>query len=891
MVEYPVRTIQSVSDDASQHVPANEQPNGFSVLRWAAGFLGLFVVLLVWRWSYLTRPSYEDLAWLWQEASFLADSNFDYYFLWTEEPRADQVTGGGRAYLISIGPTLIAVLMKLSPTTTGVFIVYHLFYFACASALLLMIYGLAKPYTGRLGAFLATLAVLTTPAFSVRIEMIGLDLPMVVIDVVAILLMRRDRYIAATATSLLAYFIKVTSLLVTASIVGYLLLVVIFPTAQSSGSLRRRHLWGLAVATGTLLVEAAIIIGTGMMQIDNRWNPPDYVSAARLTSATLWVPDLVAIFFLALLLTALIGARSVIRVLREGGGWSGLRERLARSLENYEVAWLAWFIVGSTVIAMLQVLFMPRYLTIIVPLLYLIVAILMFRPGRLRLPAIVGLAGLIVFNLLNAHGEFLKPLIDIYGEEFARTNAFSPRASVGLERSLEYRADHKSTIDALKLIETRYGDHTIFADDTYVAYMIKPRLGYVSRPLDTCEVDNYPLAVERYLELTATTADGHRAPPPLFMVGGLAGYTLQGPGADDEILYTDEDEMDVPLIIFRHDWPAVPVPEAEREAWYFDHLCPGEARMQSPLAIELAQQRAKRGEIDRARQTLRIAVDRHPNDIALLAAQVEIIIRGGDLTAGIESCEGILAREPNNAIALGCLASILSQQGVPSVTSVQRSKLTTHDQPAEAKLLVGGSLSNAERAVEAALRRNPDDPSIRFLEAAITLRRGNVAAADRALRTIVRIAPSHAPAQFILGAITFGKGQLDEAAEHLRSALDASPRDHRALALLGTLQLQRGDLDEAAVALEASLAVEPEFAWAHYELGLVGMQQQQLANAEEHLTAAYRLEPKWSNAINALGVLYARSQRPIEARRLFEQCLRWDAGNVGARNSLAALDR
>jgi len=854
-------------------------------MRPAGFFLLTLVVLVVWRWPYLSRPPYEDLAWLWQEANFLAENDFDYHKLWTEEPRADQVVGGGRSYLISIMPTLLATLMKTCRTNDEVFLVYHLVYLACGSAVATMLFNILRPRAGDFGAAMISMAALTTPAFSVRLEQIGMDLPMATVAIASGVLMWRKRYIWAAASSLLAFLIKPTGAIMTAANLAFLA-VAVFSANVVAREVRRVRWRGLAAHAGVLLLEVGLVLGSGMMQIDQRWSPRAEVSVPRLWSAPYWVPDVMILFAVAVI-ASLVGAAIVFGFARRTGQTLSLARQFERIVSHHGVLLLSWLVVLGSLAAMTKVLFMPRYLTLPLPFLYLIVGTLVFSSIRWR-AAGTALFGLVVaLNLTNSHGAFYPSLVEVHGPEFQRTNLFSPRASIALERSLEYRKDHQATIDVMRLLETRFHDRPIFTDDTYYVYLTMPRLGYVHRPLQAYQISDYATAVERFLELTSPKSRTR----PIFVIGGLSGFTVGGPEEGDEILYNDH--QPIPLVAFCKVWPNRTPGEEAREKWYFEHLCPGGRLRQPASAISVAKARLARGDVERARRSLTMALEKFSNHRGLLLTAADAAIRAGKTEEAEKLCDRALRLDRGDLRALGLLATLWALRPAdPTAAATPRHIEPEAGDPADIRrLLRAGRLEETVCACRAGLRLDAANPQLLFLLTAAELRRTDAHEAQRRLQQLVEILPHQQQANLLLAALAARRGKAVAAMDCLTRASCDGPEGYRLRLMRGLVRWQQGLLVEARRDFSQSLVLDNQSSDAHYFLGIIRLQQGQFAEAEAELAESCRLAPEFSDATNALGVVWARTGHPGLARRCFLDAMRYDSSHETARQNLAALQR
>jgi len=831
----------------------------------------VFFALLTWRFPYLTRPPYEDLAWLWQEANFLAEHNFDYYQLWTVEPRADQVIGGGRSYLISIVPTFLAALMKLCRTSEQVFIVYHLIYLACGASVFTIVWSVLRRACGDLVAWLAALAMLLTPAFSVRLEQIGMDLPMATAALISAVFIWRGRYQWAAALSLLAFLIKPTGAIMTAANLG---LLVLFLFADPDTRPRRKVWLGLVSHAVTLGVEVGLILISGMMTIDRRWSPPSHVSVPRLRSAPYWVPDVMVVFAVATVVTLI--AATVWFFARRRDQTQNPPHALAllgQYASQQPIAALSWLVMLGSLLAMTKVLFMPRYLTLSIPFLYLALATLLAGQLSKRGVGAALFSLIIVVNVTNAHGRLYPSLVDVHGPEFERINLFSPRASIALERSFEYRSDHEATIESHRLLEAAYPDAAIFTEDTYYVYLTLPRLGYVDRPLTAYRISDYPAALEKYLELSGPDVESQ----PIFLVGGLSGFLVEGPETAAEILYHDQAE--IPLIAFRQNWSDGLPDRATRERWYFEHLCPSRRLGQRGAALAAAEARLSRGDVDAARISIALGLEKFPNDRELLLVAADASIRKADYETAIDYCERALRLDPAELEAWSLLATA---SNVDIWMADEKTAGLSH-------LLIAGRV---DELLEVVPEKAPNTES-QLVAGAAYLLDEEPARARQVLTDVVEESQGDPWANLLLSAIAIQQTDYDQAIQHLsRIENNESPAVQvRRDVLLGIIHIREGEIESARDAFQAALEHDNESIDARYGLGLIEMKTGRDDEAEAHLSAVREAVPQFSDGVNALGVLLARQGRYAEARQCFLDAVEYQEANETARRNLTSLDR
>lgn len=199
------------------------------------------------------------------------------------------------------------------------------------------------------------------------------------------------------------------------------------------------------------------------------------------------------------------------------------------------------------------------------------------------------------------------------------------------------------------------------------------------------------------------------------------------------------------------------------------------------------------------------------------------------------------------------------------------------------------------------------------------LEAGQVHEALKALETAVKQEPENAEAHFLLGIAYFKTGAYEKARVAFNQTLKLDP--DRAAAVhhnLGALAIQMDDLDTAIAEFQAALALEPDDPDTHYQLGaayllqslpadaliplqdkldlaraeferalelapgkaevLVGLGnvyliEDDLAKATAYLEQAVAAAPTMPEALFALGRLYALTGNTARAREMLQRCL------------------
>lgn len=541
--------------------------------RWAGDFvffLVVFVGLVIGLRVILAAPPYQDQSVGWQEANFLADTGFDFYRLRYVENHWTEREQGCRNYMTSVLPAFWAALMVLLPTTKSVLVAAHLFNLACSSWIVTTTRRLALPFLGRGVAALLGLVVLATPLFLSQTEMVGMDIPMTAAAIQSLALVHRGHLYGALPLAALAFLLKPTGSLITVATIGYLGLSLVFPpecatSAGTAGAARaRRYRLTALLANGLLLaLETAVVLWGG----SKHWSVHDSPSLATLNLSLVpyLCPDLLVVAILAC-----IGSGALLALRIREVGWSRMGQLLEPG-SSAGLVILCLLLAALVVLGVTRVLFIPRYLVLAIPLVYLALGVSLGELSERRW--FVGLlcAGAIGFHLANTDGRFFPslspesaPFVRNVPDADSRSNAF-------LERSREYRREQASAMEACRVIEAAGKERAIFAGNPYTRYLTLPRLGYVTEPLAVRNSNYFEDAIEQYLCVLRTQAAS--AVPPLMVWAGMARVNLPPPEEGDRVLYRDD--LTDPLIVYEKAPPTqVKGTDAVRE-WYLSKTFPG----------------------------------------------------------------------------------------------------------------------------------------------------------------------------------------------------------------------------------------------------------------------------------------------------------------------------
>lgn len=771
-------------------------------------FLALLAFLLVVRFEILDSPPYWDFAiGLWPEADYLADSGFDYRGLRDREHHSLDYHGGRRSYMTSVLPTLIALLMRTLPSVPATLVAYHLFVFACAAVVAIGLWDLFPPWVARPGRMALIAAALSTPLFAVQIDMAGMELPMVAGAVLGAQLFARELYVAAAAAGLLAFGMKGSALVVTLAATIVLAALVVLPPVVDRESRCRRAI-GLGVYLISLAVQVGVTLwGTTYIAMLRARNP-------NLQWTVLWCPDLVILFgltvpgALAALIWSLRGRRRHFE--------ESLLTRLAFWIESARIPLLAGLVVALTLVAITRVPFVPRYLTLAVPFLYVVLGWILFprELARVRAVGTALLGAIIAVNLVNWNGVLFPDQWS--GMERLFGIAAPPRGEGSfLERSHEYLKEHRAVVGALRAIEREARDIPVLAGHPLDLALALPSMGYVKRPVRGYSINGASDATPHYREVSDLPADN---PPTLiFTRMGTTFYRdsrfdIPAREPTDRVLFDGGADS---ILSFERPADRMPAAEAERREWYEERLFPGLAPGKRLAylwqtgdcggAIELAARRAARRPDDPYLPWLAIALLARAERSEEAAERARLVLAqfGKEPFLGGVPPSRFLRDEPGfrdaNAQAILDQLAGMEKTGAGAWSAAFICLAAGWSEPAgmyfrayleqERPDVMHGpeSVPAAGRALELGEIKEAEGIACGFLADPLLLAHGHN----------------------FLGLVALAKGKNEQALDHLLAACSANPRPAGSTHHLGIALARLGRFDEAAEQFAAAVAEDP----------------------------------------------------------------------------------
>lgn len=760
-------------------------------------FLGcaaaVFLALAVWRGEVITLPPfYETAMGLFHEANFLAESSFDYRRLRFEEKVGND--GGPYAYMVSVLPTLVAITMRILPSPAAVAATWHLYAFGCAALIVASLIWILGPRTDWIFASAIALAAITTPLAITQVELMGMDVSMTAFAVLSLLLLLDGRYATAAASATAAFFMKPTGLIATLASVLFLAiaLAVDAPLGRSD---RRQLRRGLTIYVAAAALQLAVYMLGGIHSRLRRIGFAD----SMLRSVYYTCPDLALLMIVALAAgIAILAWRARGWLLTGGTGnrsWPVARQDLRDLARDYPDVVFSAIVIAANIAAIFFYtrVYLVRYLFIVVPFLYIVLARLFYRQRSGR-PLVAVPALLIIINVYNAGGRL-----------FPTPRPGARRHCSVLERSREYLADHRSSIAAMHKLEESAGTTPIVAGYPYSYYLSMPRLGYVRRPLGGYAI--MPISAPNF-RLVGQLFQDH--PTKLIFVSAENHSHRMGPasppepGKDDVILYRDD--LPAPLVIFRKDLSAIASTAAELDQWYAGNLWGGGP---SDLPPDLFAARA-RHLIQMGHGELVVAMRRGRAEHAPRDLNNRLDLALALITAG----------RSEEAAAASCAAI------VEAIDQTSTRPLLPY---AEAHYLLGVAMLQQRRI---------DDALVEFAET-------------------LRNLPEHSEARFQSGVARLANGEAGSAQRDFEQVLSRKPNHVQARYHLGLALEQLGQPAEAMRQYEQLLQIDPRFCGARTQLAALLVSSDRAAEAVGCLRQGCELRPDWLAGLNALAWLLA----------------------------------
>lgn len=520
---------------------------------WIA-LIALWAAIALIRWEVIDSPPCWDYAMaLWQEGIALNRASFPLREHLFHEPHWHE--GGTACYRFTVMPTFIGLLYAIFGAPRDVFRAYHLLVFLAAAATGVLVYRRACQTWDRAGAGLCAGALLTGPLYSTQIDMLSLETFLALAVLAAVLLAGRGKILAAIAAAAAGVLVKNAGVFCLLGLLVAFAIWSVVSLLQSDWRGFRRMLVAAGVVLGVL---AALFIAVTRIEAGHAEAFLGF-RAAGLLLPLYWCPELVLLACLVgVLLRGRIAAEWQSAPVDDTRGPSFLRWAIDFHGDAPTLLLTAVLCGGVFLSNAFVQVPLARYLTMMVPLLYLSFALLAGADPTWKVRGRWVLAGLIVFNLLNWNGRLLPT-----AAATRQVDLVHERESSFLERSHEYLADHRANIAAMAALEKAWKDEAVLAGAPFASYLAIPELGYVGRAIPVYATTRFAPALGPVHDARDLPRGGPLDAIVVYSENPFYRYCSRVPvAAPGQLERIFDDQQPSPLIIFRTRQPLLP--ETER---------------------------------------------------------------------------------------------------------------------------------------------------------------------------------------------------------------------------------------------------------------------------------------------------------------------------------------
>ena len=454
-------------------VSVSSQSRGFAS-GWTADLLfsiAVFVALLAARREVVFDPPYQDQIYAWDEALFLAETNFNYYRLRFDEASSYGDRYARRSYMISFLPSTWAIFVKVTPSPRAAFACAHLLSLLSAALAANVIRRLSADIVGQSVAILAACAFITMPSVLFQIDMIGLYMPFTALMLASMEAQSRQKYRLAAWLGLASFLAKPMGLVVSA----VLFAVNAAAALKRTDRVHRPWRWHGVTLSAALLVVEVLLLLLGGSPSHSRFVSPlltwlNYGYLFRLC------PDIPVICLVGWLVHAL--ARRKVRP-----ALFATPHAMVHPLELFARLRSPWLLLGLFLLATYPMPALPRYF---VPLLALATVLLTSGLSALGINRALLASALLCWcaaNIANSHGRFYVEPNQAFREKLSVLPIFDGSHCLFTERSLAYRGDHLRVVEAFRKIAEQFATFHLLAPEPYNRVTSSIEMGYVSRPM------------------------------------------------------------------------------------------------------------------------------------------------------------------------------------------------------------------------------------------------------------------------------------------------------------------------------------------------------------------------------------------------------------------------
>ncbi|MGA7524276.1 MAG: tetratricopeptide repeat protein [Acidobacteriaceae bacterium] len=306
-----------------------------------------------------------------------------------------------------------------------------------------------------------------------------------------------------------------------------------------------------------------------------------------------------------------------------------------------------------------------------------------------------------------------------------------------------------------------------------------------------------------------------------------------------------------------------------------------------------------RNDLKMARREFEDVVRLAPNIEQGHSALGSVLVRSGDMAAGIRELQKAVAMSAADKAAEENLAMALEEDGKPSQALPWFARLQDaaradhHPLPAELLAAYARALAAthqpaaAQARMKEAVEQSPRDAQLWDELGTLEAQRQEWSDADASFRRAVQLNPDLAMAHLHLG-LTQKAEQEPGALEEIRRANALAPRKPVILAQLAQLLMASGNDREAIPLLRDALIADPGSATAAYQLGLALQRTGSVNEAIPLLEKAAAAERTNAEVLTNLGMALCQAQRAKDAVPVLQNAVSLSPRDTTARENLAA---
>jgi protein O-GlcNAc transferase len=276
-----------------------------------------------------------------------------------------------------------------------------------------------------------------------------------------------------------------------------------------------------------------------------------------------------------------------------------------------------------------------------------------------------------------------------------------------------------------------------------------------------------------------------------------------------------------------------------------------------------------------------------------------VLVREGQLAAGIRELEKALAISPNDGSAQTNLALAYEQTGAAAKALPLFAKLqaaaVVEKQPLPSSVLAGygralAAAGQPVRAIEMlkeAADKEPRDPELRDDLGSLYAQRQDWAHAELEYSEAVRLKPEFARAHLHLGFVLQAEGKADADSEWAE-ACKLAPNDGNIALAAGKALAEAGRDEQAVPILERAHRLQPNSTAAAYQLGLVLQRVNRVQDAIALLKSVVDTEPRDADALVNLGMALSQAHQAKDGVSFLQRAIALEPTNATAHQDLAA---